>query len=232
MDTQRVWRGNVLEGLDDGLALRRYNPLLRALGDQKAGSRVLDVGCGDGELVELLRENGFDAFGIDVREPTSKYCTQVSIEEFVASEPFDAVIARLSLHHVPHLGLAFERMRAALRPDGTFVMQEFDWTAWSAEFLSWIRTAASGPGPEPRTVDLWSGTASDVAKQWLARYGELHGGDALLFSADAFFDRRELQNVPYGAWLIDRPELVDSEAAALHERRFRSLGFVFVGKPR
>ena len=145
-------RGGSPEGADDSEALRRYGPLLRSLRGRRSGTRILDVGCGDGELVGLFREQGFDAHGIDLREPSSEFCVQASIEEYIASEPFDAVVARLSLHHVPHLGLAFQRMREALRPDGTFVMQEFDWTAWSSDFLSWIREVASGPGPEPRTV--------------------------------------------------------------------------------
>ena len=33
------------------------------------GSRVLDVGCGDGSFVESLEQLGFDATGVDPRAP-------------------------------------------------------------------------------------------------------------------------------------------------------------------
>lgn len=191
---------------------------------------MLDVGCGDGALVERLRALGFDAIGIDTRESATPHCSQVSIEDYVADEPFDAVVARLSLHHTAHLGAVFERMRALLIDGGTFVMQEFSWAALSPQMVSWVRSHADGPGPEPHTVDLWNATQAEIGRRWITRYGELHSRDAMLFAADAFFTRRELVAVPYVSWLIDRPELVDAERAALVERRFPPLGFLYVGQ--
>jgi len=208
----------------------RYDDLVAALTARLERGRVLDVGCGDGALVTRLRASGFDAVGIDLREPVAAHCVQMSIEEFVADEPFDAVVARLSLHHTAHLGGVFERMRALLIDGGTLVMQEFGWAALSPQLVTWVRGCAHGPGAEPHTVDLWDGTPADVGRRWVTRYGELHSRDALLFAADAFFTRRELVAVPYVAWLIDRPELVESERAALNERRFPPLGFVYVGQ--
>ena len=40
-----------------------------ALAALRANSKVLDMGAGDGETVELLRSMGFDAVGIDI-EPS------------------------------------------------------------------------------------------------------------------------------------------------------------------
>lgn len=37
------------------------------------GATVLDYGCGDGELVQLLRNAGFDAYGVDIRWPGGDY---------------------------------------------------------------------------------------------------------------------------------------------------------------
>jgi SAM-dependent methyltransferase len=188
------------------------------------------VGCGDGTLVEELRALGFDARGIDVKEPSSAFCAQIAVEDFVVDEPFDAVVARLSLHHTNHLGAVFERIRAALPSGGTLVVQEFAWTAFSPKTISWVREQTNAPGPEPRTVDLWSGSPAEVVRRWIARYGELHTMDAILFAADAFFARRDLTPVPYVSWLIDLPELVEAESDALGNRLFPPLGFVYAGE--
>jgi len=191
---------------------------------------VLDVGCGDGALVAQMRALGFDALGIDRREPVGEFCVQATVEDYVADEPFDAVVARLSLHHTDHLGAAFERMRAMLLDGGTLIMQEFAWAALSPQMVAWVRAKVNGPGADPHTVDLWEGTPAEVGRRWIARYGELHSRDAMLFAADAYFARRELAIVPYVSWLIDRPELLEDERAALEERRFPPLGFLYVGQ--
>src|SRR4051812_27299202 len=37
------------------------------------GATILDYGCGTGELVQLLRAAGFDAYGVDIRWPGGDY---------------------------------------------------------------------------------------------------------------------------------------------------------------
>jgi len=39
-------------------------------------SRVLDIGCGRGEFLELLREQGIQGYGIDSNQHTIEYCRQ------------------------------------------------------------------------------------------------------------------------------------------------------------
>jgi SAM-dependent methyltransferase len=44
----------------------------------RAGSRVLDVGCGVGQVIARLTEGGFEAHGVDVSEPNIARARQVS----------------------------------------------------------------------------------------------------------------------------------------------------------
>ncbi len=44
----------------------------------RAGSRVLDVGCGVGQVVARLTEAGFEAHGVDVSEPNIARARQIS----------------------------------------------------------------------------------------------------------------------------------------------------------
>jgi len=180
--------------------------------------------------VKELRAHGFDATGIDKHDPSTPHCTQGTIEEYIASAPFDAAVARLSMHHVAHLGAAFARIRAALAVGGLFVMQEFSWAAITPEVIAWVREHATDFGPNPHTADLWSGSIADVRPRWLERYGELHGGEAMLFAFDTYFTRRVLTPMPYLAWLIDRPDLVEAEGEAIAAGEIPALGFLCIGE--
>ena len=46
-----------------------------------AGSRILDVRCGDGGLVDRLAELGFDVFGVDPAAPSHQRLVPVRVED-------------------------------------------------------------------------------------------------------------------------------------------------------
>src|SRR5215212_4044478 len=89
-------------------------------------ARVLEVGCGKGELARALARVGHSVTAIDPRAPEGPIFRSVGIEEFSDAEPFDHVVASLSLHHVEDLGRAL-KVVDSLRPGGTLVVVEFAW---------------------------------------------------------------------------------------------------------
>jgi SAM-dependent methyltransferase len=102
---------------------------LRFLGDLGAGSRILEVGAGDGSFVAAMRAAEFDARGV---EPSRRAVTaagahgipvaQGTIEESEPDGPVDAVVAWHVLEHVDDPAAALGRMRGWLRPGGTLVV--------------------------------------------------------------------------------------------------------------
>jgi SAM-dependent methyltransferase len=92
------------------------------------GSRVLDVGCGDGGLVDRLGELGFDALGVDPAAPAHPRLIREPAEHAQGLGTFDAVTAVMALHHAG-LDAMTSALARLLRPDGRLFVHDFDWDA-------------------------------------------------------------------------------------------------------
>jgi 2-polyprenyl-3-methyl-5-hydroxy-6-metoxy-1,4-benzoquinol methylase len=90
--------------------------VLGQIGDPPA--RVLEVGCGEGELALALARSGHCVTAIDPRAPDGPTFRRVRIEEFSDPGSFDYVVAILSLHHVEDLGVALNNVAESLRAGG------------------------------------------------------------------------------------------------------------------
>lgn len=91
-----------------------------------APARVLDVGAGDGELAEALREAGYDVLAIDPasRSPAVR---AVALHELEApAGGFDAATAVVSLHHLEPLAESCRRLATLVRPGGILIADELD----------------------------------------------------------------------------------------------------------
>jgi ubiquinone biosynthesis O-methyltransferase len=111
------------------------------------GRRVLDVGCGDGDLAIELSKRGGKVVGIDASGPmiaaAKQWATREQIEvEFriaaaqhlpLPSEQFDIVVAVTILCFVEDAAPVFQEMARVLRPGGRLVIGELGkWSSWAA----------------------------------------------------------------------------------------------------
>lgn len=87
--------------------------------------RVLEIGCGRGELARAVSERGYDMLAIDPEAPAGPIFRRTTIEAFDEPGPFDAVVASLSLHHVHELGAALDKIVRFLR--GPLILNEHAW---------------------------------------------------------------------------------------------------------
>jgi ubiquinone/menaquinone biosynthesis C-methylase UbiE len=93
--------------------------------------RLLEVGCGRGELALALADRGFDVTAIDPHAPDGSSFQRVALEHFSDARGFDAVIASVSLHHIDDLGGALDKIASFLPPGGVLALEE-----WAKERLT------------------------------------------------------------------------------------------------
>ena len=177
-------------------------------------ARVLDVGCGDGALVERLAAAGFDAVGVDPNAPAAPRLVRERVENATGIGRFDAVCAVTSLHHAD-LERVLPAMAELLRPGGLVVVSEFSWEAYDERAATWV--AEHDPARD-----------GSVAA-WRQEHDELHTGERVRAALDETFDRRSLATRPYLAPMLRRPDLEREELAAVERDRLPAVGWWYVG---
>jgi len=208
--------------------LETFLALVRAHVD--APARILEVGCGDGELALALAETGYEVKAIDPKAPDGPIFQRAAIEEFSSESRFDAVVASLSLHHVHDVDMAFERVAAALRPGGVLVVEEFAKERFVGTTAAWYfhqRRALQAIGRDDRPLgddfDAW-------LAEWAEEHADIHPSDVLRRQLDARFAQQELAWGPYlyDYRLDDALEPVERELIDAGE--IQAMGFRYVGR--
>jgi SAM-dependent methyltransferase len=180
------------------------------------GARLLEVGCGEGRLALALADVGYQMTAIDPRAPDGQIFRQLRLEEFDADAPYDAVVARWSLHHVDDLGGAFDRIRSLLLPGSLLVIGEYGWELMDEATLRWLHRVSG---------DYDHGLAG-----WRAEHDDLHGYADIARELELRFRQRSFRWTPYVARMLDRPELEPEEARLIEAGEIRALGFEYVGE--
>ena len=195
-------------------------------------ARVLEVGCGRGELALALDEHGFDVVAVDPEAPEGPVFRQVALEDFWDERRFDAVVASLSLHHIPNLDGALGAIASFLPPGGPLVIQE-----WASERLAG-RTARWWY-EQRRTLASVGRADSEVQDDYVAwtRHNEEHLADlhrtpALRDAIGARFLERFFEWRPYlYSWRLD-DTLEPLERALVEEGAIEATSWLYVGVRR
>lgn len=186
-------------------------------------ARVLEIGAGDGELAQALRDDGYDVLAIDP-DPRGEDVQPVALNELDDSiAPFDAALAVTSLHHVEPLEASIARLADALEPGAVLVVDEFDVGTFDEPAAEWwLRQRRTlGGAPEKSAAEL-------VAEH----RAHLHPLTRIVAALEPRF---EVETPTYGPYLYRwnlAESLRDDEVAAIAGGEIPAVGARFVARLR
>lgn len=119
------------EPIDDAAAHARAAAqlaLIERAGGRLAGARVLDVGCGGGQLLAAARARGATVCGVDPSPHAMTAGAALGVEiapdlAALADRRFDVVVMSHALEHVPDLRATLAALRGALTDDGRLCVE-------------------------------------------------------------------------------------------------------------
>lgn len=172
--------------------------------------RILEVGCGRGELAGALLKRGFDVLPLDSSADAVAEARRAGIaavqDDFLRYEaaPFDVLLFTRSLHHMDPLRDAIARAHALLGAGGLFIAEEFAVERADRAAAGWfydmetVLGAAGVIAPEEGDAS----TSADLLQRWRAEHEShldhpLHTGAEMLTSVRERFEVLAVEKVPY-----------------------------------
>lgn len=122
---------------DDDAAINRGSTRSYAYlsGHARPPGRLLDIGCGNGRILYLASRDGWRATGLELSEDLARRAEDATgcrvlrtsfldpAAAAIDGAPFDVVILRHVLEHLPDTRLALGRLRALLATDGIALLE-------------------------------------------------------------------------------------------------------------
>jgi SAM-dependent methyltransferase len=191
-------------------------------------SDVLDVGCGRGEFLALLREHGVTARGIDTNESMVQVCREKGLAAesadaltFLRAQPPGSLGGLFAAQVVEHLepqylAALLDAAFHALRPGAAIVLETINPACWFAFFESYIRDITHVRPLHPDTL----------------RFLLLATGFQRLeirYSA-AYPDHEKLQPIPPTAALADSVETLNANVEKINRLLFTFLDYAAIGQ--
>jgi SAM-dependent methyltransferase len=123
---------------------RREEVVLGRIREFVPAGRILDVGCGDGFMVQAMAEAGYEAHGLDVSDVAVSEAARFGRKQVAkgtihaapyAPSHFDAILLMSYLEHEHRPTAALQRARELLVPGGYLFVKVPHYGSWNRFFL-------------------------------------------------------------------------------------------------
>ena len=202
--------------------LRDYIPVFTGASD------VLDIGCGRGEFLALLRESGVTARGIDLNDAMVAVCrekgfdaTKADALSYLRGVPRGSLGGLFAAQVVEHLEPAYltrllESAFDALRPGAPLVLETINPACWFAFFESYIRDITHVRPLHPDTLKflLIASGFQQIEIRYRAPYPE----------------HEKLQPLPASAALGDSVDTLNANVEKINRLLFTHLDYAAVAR--
>jgi O-antigen chain-terminating methyltransferase len=143
------------------------NHLASYLEEFVGATDVVDIGCGRGEFLELLRDRGIAARGIDsnhemveVCKERGLVCDETDALGFLRAQPDESVGGLFAAQVVEHLEPSYlltllDTAYLKLRPGAKLILETINAASWSAFFFSYIRDITHVRALHPETLEYF-----------------------------------------------------------------------------
>jgi SAM-dependent methyltransferase len=109
--------------------------------------RILEVGCGIGDLAARLSQDGYAVVAVDSDPDAVTAARRLGVDARVATWPefgdgnFDAVLFTRSLHHIHPLDQSVQHAGDMLRDGGRIIVEDFAYESADEKTLRWFASA-------------------------------------------------------------------------------------------
>lgn len=127
-------------------------------------SNVLDIGCGRGEFLQLLKDAGVSAKGLDLNPEMIEVCASRGLDAsvgdasgYLQQQPDESLGGIIAVQVIEHLDPSYLTQMLALafdkvRPGGRVILETINPTCWVAFFESFIRDLTHVKPIHPETL--------------------------------------------------------------------------------
>jgi ubiquinone/menaquinone biosynthesis C-methylase UbiE len=193
-------------------------------------ARILEVGCGAGDLACALQQRGYDVVALDKSEENVARARTKGVEAATVSWPdfvdlpFDAILFTRSLHHIQPVSLALRRAHELLNDGGTLLVEDFAYHEASTRTILWFKSmvdvldAAGALNHDDNRFASRIAHAADAQEAWqfdhvdIAPAAEMHNAIQSLFTLRAGAQTPHLYRY---VSQVAKPDVADAVVAAV-----------------